>query len=68
MHRTLKRNIVQFDRIFLKLLELIHLLLKKANTIFWNGPMGLFEVDKFATGTNELAKALAKSVRLKESD
>ncbi|CAM9113000.1 unnamed protein product [Choristocarpus tenellus] len=33
--------------------------LSTAKTIVWNGPMGVFEWDKFATGTNELAKALA---------
>ncbi len=33
--------------------------LKKAKTVFWNGPLGLFEVDQFAEGTNEIAKALA---------
>lgn len=30
-----------------------------AATIFWNGPMGVFEQAPFAIGTNELAKALA---------
>jgi len=35
--------------------------IKDANTIFWNGPMGVFEMDKFATGTMQIAKAVAKS-------
>jgi phosphoglycerate kinase len=35
--------------------------IKDANTIFWNGPMGVFEMDKFANGTNQIAKAVAKS-------
>lgn len=30
-----------------------------AMTVVWNGPMGVFEWDAFAAGTNELAKALA---------
>ena len=34
--------------------------LKGARTIIWNGPMGVFEMPKFATGTIELAKVLAK--------
>lgn len=34
--------------------------LKKARTVVWNGPLGLFEFDQFAIGTNEIAKALAK--------
>lgn len=33
--------------------------LKTAKTIVWNGPMGVFEMDNFATGTNAIAKALA---------
>jgi len=33
----------------------------KAGTVVWNGPMGVFEFDKFAKGTIEIAKALAKS-------
>ncbi len=33
----------------------------KAKTIFWNGPMGVFEVDQFAKGTLGVAKALAES-------
>ncbi len=34
--------------------------LKKAKTVVWNGPLGLFEFDQFAIGTNEIAKALAR--------
>jgi len=33
--------------------------LLKSKTIVWNGPMGVFEMDKFAEGTMEIAKALA---------
>lgn len=33
--------------------------LKKAKTIFWNGPLGLFEVKPFDKGTNEIAKFLS---------
>ena len=33
--------------------------LKKAKTVIWNGPVGLFEFDQFAVGTNSIAKALA---------
>ncbi|MCX7833726.1 MAG: phosphoglycerate kinase [Ignavibacteria bacterium] len=31
----------------------------KGATILWNGPMGIFEIDDFANGTFEVAKALA---------
>lgn len=35
--------------------------IKDAKTIVWNGPMGVFEWDKFAKGTLEVAKAVADS-------
>ena len=35
--------------------------LKKAGTIIWNGPVGVFEMSSFAKGTIEVAKALAES-------
>ena len=35
--------------------------INRAKTIFWNGPMGIFEIDKFAKGTIEIAKAVANS-------
>ena len=33
--------------------------LQKAKTVIWNGPLGLFEFDQFAVGTNSIAKVLA---------
>lgn len=35
--------------------------IKKAKTIIWNGPMGVFEFKKFRKGTLAVAKAVAKS-------
>lgn len=35
--------------------------LEDAATVFWNGPMGIFEIDSFAKGTNAIAQALARS-------
>lgn len=42
-----------------KTVELFEEELKNAKTIIWNGPLGLFEYEKFANGTNEIAKCLA---------
>ena len=35
--------------------------IKGAKTIVWNGPMGVFEMPRFAVGTKEIAKAVAES-------
>ncbi|NLP13626.1 MAG: phosphoglycerate kinase [Clostridium sp.] len=35
--------------------------IKKAKTVVWNGPMGVFEFANFANGTKEVAKAVAES-------
>jgi phosphoglycerate kinase len=34
-----------------------------SKTILWNGPMGVFEMDKFQKGTEEIAKAIALSTQ-----
>jgi len=44
-----------------KTAELFAEAVKGAGTIVWNGPMGVFEFDKFAGGTKAMAKALAES-------
>lgn len=35
--------------------------IKQAKTVLWNGPMGIFEIEKFARGTNQIANVLASS-------
>ncbi len=36
-------------------------IIAKAGTVVWNGPMGVFEFDRFAKGTFAIAEALARS-------
>ncbi|MBK1692799.1 phosphoglycerate kinase [Ectothiorhodospira mobilis] len=36
-------------------------LMKKAGTIVWNGPVGVFEFDQFSAGTRALGEAIAES-------
>ncbi|MEY4390982.1 MAG: hypothetical protein RLZZ400_725 [Actinomycetota bacterium] len=34
--------------------------IREAKTVFWNGPMGVFEIEKFAGGTKAVAQALTE--------
>ncbi len=43
-----------------KTIEMFKNELKSAKTVIWNGPVGLFEFDQFAIGTNTIAQELAK--------
>ena len=44
-----------------KTVEIFSKAVANAGTIVWNGPMGVFEFDKFANGTKAMAKALSES-------
>ena len=44
-----------------KTAELYAKVLQSMNTIFWNGPMGVFEMDAFCKGTEAVANALGES-------
>ncbi|MGR6804960.1 phosphoglycerate kinase [Sphaerotilus natans] len=44
-----------------KTAEILAAQLKAAGTIVWNGPVGVFEFDAFANGTETLARAIAES-------
>jgi phosphoglycerate kinase len=35
-------------------------LIQSSKTVFWNGPMGVFEMDAFASGTRAVAEALTR--------
>lgn len=40
-------------------IERFKTILAKAKTIVWNGPLGVFEIDAYATGTKEIAQYIA---------
>ncbi|MEM1503028.1 phosphoglycerate kinase [Domibacillus sp. 8LH] len=44
-----------------KTIELYAETIKSSKLVIWNGPMGVFELDKFAKGTRGVAQALADS-------
>lgn len=44
-------------------IELYSKEIKAAKTVVWNGPMGVFEIEKFAVGTNAIAKVLAEATK-----
>jgi phosphoglycerate kinase len=37
--------------------------IEKSKTILWNGPMGVFEMEKFSQGTKRIAKAVVKATK-----
>jgi phosphoglycerate kinase len=41
--------------------ERLAVLIAKAGTIIWNGPVGVFEFDQFGAGTARVARAIAES-------
>ncbi len=44
-----------------KTIKMFKKYIKKAKTIVWNGPVGVYEFEKFKRGTNKIAKYIAKS-------
>lgn len=56
-------NLMALD-IGAKTIELYTEIIAKARTIFWNGPMGVFEIDTFSGGTMKIAKAVANTQAL----
>lgn len=64
-HKTVPINRIPSDYMGLdigeKTVKSFTKVIKNANSIIWNGPMGVFEMPAFAKGTDSIAKALAES-------
>jgi len=43
--------------------KIINMEVRRAKTIVWNGPMGVFEMPNFANGTLEVARLLAEATK-----
>ncbi len=63
-HKTVKVEDIPEDMMGLdigkKTANMFADIIKDAKTVIWNGPMGVFEMDNFAKGTEAVAKALAE--------
>jgi len=42
-------------------IKIFNQVIENSKTILWNGPMGVFEMEKFAKGTSEIAQAIARA-------
>lgn len=59
---------VDVDDIGPKSVELFKGLLDDAKTVVWNGPLGRFEEEQYASGTHAIAELLAAKARVDETD
>ena len=44
-----------------KTIELFSDVIRNSQTIMWNGPMGISEIDEFSTGTKQLSESIIES-------
>ncbi|MCL2110113.1 phosphoglycerate kinase [Microgenomates group bacterium] len=61
MHDTDKDKNLMYLDIGPKTIRLFQEIILSAGTVFWNGPMGVFENPSFSMGTGEIARAVAKT-------
>jgi phosphoglycerate kinase len=54
----IEKNMIGMD-IGNRTIESFKKVISNSKKIFWNGPLGVFEMDKFAKGTNEIARQIA---------
>lgn len=67
-YKTISIENIPMDKIGLdigeKSIQKFSNVIKSSKTILWNGPMGVFEMENFAKGTEKIADALAKSTKM----
>jgi len=65
--KTVKKDAIPSDMQALDIgpesIEIFSKEIKAAKTVVWNGPMGVFEISKFAVGTNKIAQVLAEATK-----
>lgn len=63
LHRSVNVDEIQDDEMTMDIgsasAEQFEMLISTARTVIWNGPMGVFEMEAFAKGTEKVAKAVA---------
>jgi phosphoglycerate kinase len=63
-YKTVDADKIPYDMMGLdigsKTVKLFSEEIKKAKTVVWNGPMGVFEMEAFAVGTKEIARAMGE--------
>lgn len=56
------KDLIGLD-IGIKSCDLFSKIIKDSKTIVWNGPMGLFEIDKFENGTKKIAESICNATQ-----
>jgi len=59
---TIRKEETVYD-IGLETIELFSAIIKKAGTIFWAGPLGLFEEERFEQGTKEVGERIVRNYK-----
>ena len=65
-HEVVQASEIPADRLGLDIgpesVQLFNEAISSARTVFWNGPMGVFELAPFAAGTRGVAEAITKKI------
>ena len=65
-HKSINRDLTEFSDhdigidIGKQTIDKFKEILSTSKTVFWNGPMGIFEIDEFSCGTEEITRTIAE--------